>query len=304
MPAVKQALVTADGVAMLAQLRAAGHVTLQVAGESLTLDHEDLDVRLQAKEGWTAAQGPQVVVVLSTDLTPTLIREGYAQDFKRLIQDRRKELACQYTDRIRVGLDICDELWHAVEENLDYLQQETLAVTIVRGPLSDVEPIECTSRSCPSRSTCTYVEQNSRRYGLMTNSPLPIAVLISGGGTTLRNLLQRAAAGLLQVDIKLVISSTAKAGGLQFAAEADVPARVIRAAAYATTAAFSAAIFQACRDAGVQLVVMAGFLKHVLVPSDFENRVTNIHPGLIPAFCGQGYYGLHVHQSVLEYGAK
>ncbi|MHB8973189.1 MAG: phosphoribosylglycinamide formyltransferase [Pirellulaceae bacterium] len=133
---------------------------------------------------------------------------------------------------------------------------------------------------------------------------MPIAVLISGGGTTLRNLLQRAAAGLLRVDIKLVISSTAKAGGLQFAAEAEVPARVIRPAAYVTTADFSAAIFQACRDAGVQLVVMAGFLKHVLVPPDFENRVTNIHPGLIPAFCGQGYYGLHVHQSVLEYGAK
>ena len=54
----------------------------------------------------------------------------------------------------------------------------------------------------------------------------------------------------------------------------------------------------------MQLVVMGGFLKHVLVPPDFENRVTNIHPGLIPAFCGQGFYGLHVHQSVLEYGVK
>jgi phosphoribosylglycinamide formyltransferase-1 len=138
----------------------------------------------------------------------------------------------------------------------------------------------------------------------MTISPLPIAVLISGGGTTLRNLLQRAAAGLLCVDIKLVISNTAKAGGLQFAAEADLPARIIRPGAYATAAAFSEAIFQACRDAEVQLVVMAGFLKHVLVPPDFEHRVTNIHPGLIPAFCGQGYYGLRVHQSVLEYGAK
>ena len=54
----------------------------------------------------------------------------------------------------------------------------------------------------------------------------------------------------------------------------------------------------------MQLVVMGGFLKHVLIPPDFENRVTNIHPALIPAFCGHGYYGLHVHQSVLEYGVK
>lgn len=134
--------------------------------------------------------------------------------------------------------------------------------------------------------------------------PLPIAILISGGGTTLRNLLQRVAAGQLSVDIKLVISSSAKAAGLQFAADANVPARIIRQATYASTETYSAAVFEACREAGVQLVAMAGFLKHVLVPPDFENRVTNIHPGLIPAFCGHGFYGLHVHQSALEYGVK
>ncbi|MHB0959598.1 MAG: phosphoribosylglycinamide formyltransferase [Pirellulaceae bacterium] len=138
----------------------------------------------------------------------------------------------------------------------------------------------------------------------MTTSPLPIAVLISGGGTTLRNLIERIAAGQLSVDIRLVISSSGRAGGLQFAADAQITAEVMRPAAYDSTACYSAAIFQACRDAGVQLVVMAGFLKHVLVPPDFENRVVNIHPGLIPAFCGQGYYGLRVHQSALEYGVK
>jgi phosphoribosylglycinamide formyltransferase 1 len=63
-------------------------------------------------------------------------------------------------------------------------------------------------------------------------------------------------------------------------------------------------VFQPCREAGVQLVVMGGFLKHVLIPADFEHRVMNIHPGLIPAFCGQGFYGHHVHQAVLDYGAK
>jgi phosphoribosylglycinamide formyltransferase-1 len=131
-----------------------------------------------------------------------------------------------------------------------------------------------------------------------------VAVLISGGGTTLRNLIQRIAAGQLDVDIRLVISSTAKAGGLQFAADAQIPARVIRADAFASKEAFSDAVFQACRDASVQIVVMGGFLKHVLVPPDFANRVTNIHPALIPAFCGRGYFGERVHQSVLDYGAK
>ena len=98
---------------------------------------------LQAKAGWTAAQGPHVVVVLSTDLTPELIREGLAQDVKRLIQERRKELACQYTDRIRVGLDGTDEVWRAVSENLAYLQQETLAVEVLRGPLPGVNGAAC-----------------------------------------------------------------------------------------------------------------------------------------------------------------
>ncbi len=134
--------------------------------------------------------------------------------------------------------------------------------------------------------------------------PLPVAVLISGGGTTLHNLIGRIAAGQLDLDIRLVISSTAKAGGLQLAAEAQIPTRVIRPGAFESEESFSAALFQACRDVGAQLAVMGGFLKHVLVPSDFVHRVTNIHPALIPAFCGRGFYGRRVHQSVLDYGAK
>jgi phosphoribosylglycinamide formyltransferase-1 len=67
---------------------------------------------------------------------------------------------------------------------------------------------------------------------------------------------------------------------------------------------FSRAIFEPCREAGVKYVVMGGFLKHVPIPPDFENRVVNIHPALIPAFCGKGMYGLAVHQAVLDYGAK
>jgi phosphoribosylglycinamide formyltransferase-1 len=138
----------------------------------------------------------------------------------------------------------------------------------------------------------------------MPNSKMPIAVLISGGGTTLRNFIQKVDAGQLDVDIRLVISSSAGAQGLQFASDAGIPARRVRLSEAGSTAAFSQQIFDACRDAQVQLVALAGFLKLLCVPPDFENRVTNIHPALIPAFCGQGYYGHRVHQSALDYGVK
>ena len=133
---------------------------------------------------------------------------------------------------------------------------------------------------------------------------LPVAVLISGGGTTLRNLLEKVQAGQLDIDIRLVISSNPEARGLQFARDAAIPAIVARQRDSATLEAYSDAIFNPCRTAGVELVVMAGFLKFVPIPSDFENRVMNIHPALIPAFCGKGFYGAHVHEAVLQYGAK
>ena len=139
---------------------------------------------------------------------------------------------------------------------------------------------------------------------MFQNSPLPIAVLISGGGTTLRNMLQKIAQGELNAAVKLVISSHPSAGGLRYAAEASIPSLVLRAKDFPTPDAYSGAVFNPCREAGVQLVVMGGFLKHVLIPPDFTHRVMNIHPGLIPAFCGQGFYGHHVHEAVLDYGAK
>ncbi|MBC8352488.1 MAG: phosphoribosylglycinamide formyltransferase [Planctomycetes bacterium] len=136
------------------------------------------------------------------------------------------------------------------------------------------------------------------------NLPLPVAVLISGGGTTLKNLLTKIDAGDLPVDIKLVVASSAKSKGLTYAQDAGIRTTVVRERDYESTEAFGDAIFAAMRESGIELVVMGGFLKFVPIPTDFENRVVNIHPGLIPAFCGKGFYGLHVHQSVLSYGAK
>jgi phosphoribosylglycinamide formyltransferase-1 len=129
-------------------------------------------------------------------------------------------------------------------------------------------------------------------------------VLISGGGTTLKNLLDKISAGQLQAEIALVVSSNPKAAGLGFAQRAGVPTRVIERKDFSTPQAYSEAVFGACRSAGAQWVVMGGYLTHVPIPPDFENRVLNIHPALIPAFCGKGFYGRHVHEAVLEYGAK
>ena len=138
----------------------------------------------------------------------------------------------------------------------------------------------------------------------MPSSKLKVVVLISGGGTTLRNLLAKIEAGELDIDITGVVSSTPKAGGLTIAAEAGIPTEVFETKSFDGVAPFSEAVFEACRRFGAELVVMGGFLKLVKIPADFEGRVVNIHPALIPAFCGHGFYGRRVHQAVLDYGAK
>lgn len=134
--------------------------------------------------------------------------------------------------------------------------------------------------------------------------PLRVAVLISGSGRTLKNFIDLAAEGSLPLDIRLAISSTSQASGLQHAADAGIATQVFDRRDVASDADYGDAIFNACRAAEVDYVLMAGFLKLVPVPEDFVGRVINIHPSLIPAFCGHGMYGNRVHQAVLDYGAK
>lgn len=133
-------------------------------------------------------------------------------------------------------------------------------------------------------------------------SPLRLVVLISGGGTTLRNLIAKIRESQLDASIELVISSTSKAYGLEIAAEAGVRTAVVPWRSYADDAAASDRLFELCRQANPHLVVCGGFLKKLVVPADFENRVVNIHPSLIPAYCGHGYYGRRVHEAVLAAG--
>ena len=138
----------------------------------------------------------------------------------------------------------------------------------------------------------------------METNPIKIAVLISGGGTTLKNLIDGIAAKTLNAEIELVVSSNPAAGGLQFAKDASIKEAVVDYREHADRRSFSDAVFAAIRSTEADLIVMGGFLRQLAIPADFENKIINIHPSLIPAFSGKGFYGSRVHQSVLDYGCK
>ncbi len=134
--------------------------------------------------------------------------------------------------------------------------------------------------------------------------PLPIAVLISGSGTTLKNLIELRDRGTLPVEFRLVVSSKKEAGGLNYAKESSIPTLVVPKRRTQSAEEHSESVFGPIREAGAQLVVMGGYLQHVLIPVDFENKVINIHPSLIPSFSGKGMYGLKVHQAAIDFGVK
>jgi formyltetrahydrofolate-dependent phosphoribosylglycinamide formyltransferase len=135
-------------------------------------------------------------------------------------------------------------------------------------------------------------------------TPIRLAVLLSGSGTTLQNLIDRIADDRLQAQIVQVISNVPDAFGLERARRAGLVTAVVDRRQAGSREEFSRRIFDLCRQAQTELVVMAGFLQLITIPEDFTNRVMNIHPALIPAFCGKGYYGHRVHEAVLEYGVK
>lgn len=128
-----------------------------------------------------------------------------------------------------------------------------------------------------------------------------LAVLVSGSGRSLANLLERSAAGSLPARVVLVVASRPGLGAEAVARRHGVEVAVIpRDGALARD--WSARVFGACRDAGATLVVMAGWLHLLPIPADFASRTINIHPALLPAFGGKGFHGLHVHRAVLARG--
>ena len=131
---------------------------------------------------------------------------------------------------------------------------------------------------------------------------LRLAVLLSGSGRTLENLLDQIAAGRLDASVVVVVSSRPDVRGVRIAARAGVPVRVLPPPAGMPTEAWSDQVFRVCSDATADLVVMAGFLHLVRIPRAFVGRVININPSLLPAFGGRGFHGMNVHRAVLERG--
>ena len=134
-----------------------------------------------------------------------------------------------------------------------------------------------------------------------------IAVMVSGGGTNLQALLDAQSSGILTTgEIVLVISSNAKAYAITRAEKAGVPAVVCSRKELWNQAAFEKAISLVLAEYGVELIVLAGFMS-ILSESftkQWPRRILNVHPSLIPSFCGQGFYGLKVHEAALAYGVK
>ncbi|HET6575372.1 MAG TPA: phosphoribosylglycinamide formyltransferase [Fimbriiglobus sp.] len=130
--------------------------------------------------------------------------------------------------------------------------------------------------------------------------PPRLAVLISAGGTTMQNLIDRVNDGRLNAEIVAVVSSNPDAFGNERARRAGIPVTVVPK----RTPGFAAAVFDAVRSANPDLVILAGWLHLLAIPADFKLRVLNIHPALLPAFGGKGMYGHRVHEAVLAYGAK
>ena len=134
-----------------------------------------------------------------------------------------------------------------------------------------------------------------------------IAVLVSGGGTNLQALLDAQSAGILHSgEIVLVISNVEGAYALERANNANVKALTITRKSYPSQQAFEEALLSALSEAGIELIVLAGFLS--ILSADFTSRyprrILNVHPSLIPSFCGKGFYGLRVHERALACGVK
>jgi len=134
-----------------------------------------------------------------------------------------------------------------------------------------------------------------------------IAVLVSGGGTNLQALIDAEKAGKIpHGEIALVVASKPGVFALERAAKAGIPSGVVERKAFPDKASFETALLDVLEKHGIQMIVLAGFM--LVLSADFirhfENRMINVHPALIPSFCGDGFYGLHVHEAALNYGVK
>lgn len=134
-----------------------------------------------------------------------------------------------------------------------------------------------------------------------------IAVLVSGGGTNLQALIDAESWGILNSGkISLVIANNANAYALERAKKNGIESAIVLKKDYPTQIDFENAIIALIEEKGIDLIVLAGFMSILSehFTSKYDHRIINVHPSLIPSFCGQGFYGLHVHEAVLDYGVK
>ncbi len=138
----------------------------------------------------------------------------------------------------------------------------------------------------------------------MSDTKLQIAILLSGSGTSLENLLEKIDAGEVPGEVRVVIASKTKAFGLERARRRGIPALPIPRKQHPDVSEFNDAIHAVLEKYEIDLVLLLGFLSPFETRGRFEARTINVHPALIPAFCGKGFYGHRVHEAVLESGVK
>lgn len=138
----------------------------------------------------------------------------------------------------------------------------------------------------------------------MSSNRLNLAVLASGGGRSLQNLIDLSRAGQLPAEVRVVIASRPGIGAIDRARAAGIRCDVVERSRFSDAAAFSGCIFSLCDEAGAGLVCLAGWLSLLHLPDRYRGRVMNIHPALLPGFGGRGMWGHHVHEAVLAHGCK
>jgi formyltetrahydrofolate-dependent phosphoribosylglycinamide formyltransferase len=137
----------------------------------------------------------------------------------------------------------------------------------------------------------------------IADPPIRLAVCVSGEGTTLQNLIQRIRSRQLRAEVVQVVASRPRIGAIARAEAAGIPLALANFHARSRTE-FSASVFDSIRHSNCDLVVLGGFLSLLTIPPRYKGRVINVHPSLIPAFCGKGFYGSAVHEAVLVSGVK
>ena len=144
----------------------------------------------------------------------------------------------------------------------------------------------------------------NRIQNMSASKTLNLAILISGSGTTLQNIIDKINDNALNARIQVVVCNSPDAYGIKRAEQNSIPTAIVQRKDHSQTETFSNTIIEEIEKYPVDLIILAGFLHLFKIPDSYAGKVMNIHPGLIPSFCGKGYYGHHVHKAAIDSGVK